>query len=274
MTFQGSLRFPLRMALGAGAVVLVAVVALIDRSQRLDLLHPELVTGWVLLAAVVFLALLNVRKKLSMVPVGRASDWVAAHVVLGVVVIVIYAFHARAIWPSGYELALALLFYAVILSGLIGYLLQRMAPASLANLGYEVIWERIPAELADMRERIEASILECARETGSEVLPRLYREELAWYFRRPRFVLASLVGTGASSSWVHHRLDSVSIYLRGKEIEHATFLRECARRKVHIDRAYAIQGLLKCWLLVHVPATYGFLVLVLWHLILVHVYLV
>ena len=56
MTFQGSLRFPLRMALGAGAVVLVAVVALIDRSQRLDLLHPELVTGWVLLAAVVFLA--------------------------------------------------------------------------------------------------------------------------------------------------------------------------------------------------------------------------
>ena len=87
-------------------------------------------------------------------------------------------------------------------------------------------------------------------------------------------MLASLVGTGASSSWVHHRLDSVSIYLRGKEIEHATFLRECARRKVHIDRAYAIQGLLKCWLLVHVPATYGFLVLVLWHLILVHVYLV
>ena len=154
MTFQGSLRFALRMALGAGAVVLVAVVALIDRSQRLDLLHPELVTGWVLLAAVVFLALLNVRKKLSMVPVGRASDWVAAHVVLGVVVIVIYAFHARAIWPSGYELALALLFYAVILSGLIGYLLQRMAPASLANLGYEVIWERIQIGRASCRERV------------------------------------------------------------------------------------------------------------------------
>ena len=274
MTVAGSLRFALRMALGAGAVVLVAVVAMVDRSQRLALLQPELVTGWVLLAAVVFLALLNVRKKLSMVPVGRSSDWVAAHVVLGVVTIVIYAFHARSAWPSGYELALALLFYAVILSGLFGYFLQRAAPASLANLGYEVIWERIPAELADMRERIEASILECARETGSEVLPRLYREELAWYFRKPRFVLASLFGTGVAASWVHHRLDSVSIYLRGKEIEHVEFLRQCARRKVHIDRAYAIQSLLKGWLLVHVPATYGFIVLVIWHLILVHVYLV
>ena len=274
MNVSVSLRFALRMALAAGAVVVVAAVAMIDHGERRALLRPEIVTGWVLFGAVVFLALLNMRKKLSMVPVGRSSDWVAAHVVVGVVTIVIYAFHARTAWPSGYELGLAILFYAVIISGIIGYVLQRTAPASLANIGYEVIWERIPAEIADMRERIETSILECARETGSEVLPRLYREELAWYFRKPRFVLASLVGTGVAAAWIHHRLDSVSIYLRGKEIEHVTFLRECARRKVHIDRAYAIQGLLKCWLLIHVPATYGFIVLVLWHLILVHVYLV
>ena len=66
---------------------------------------------------------------------------------LGVVTILFYAVHARTPWPSGYELTLAILFYIVILSGLFGYVLQRSTPGALANIGYEIIWERIPAEI-------------------------------------------------------------------------------------------------------------------------------
>ena len=272
MTQAGTLRFLLRMGLGTAAVIVVSAVVLIDHWQRQALLEPEIVTGWILLGAIVFLVLFNLRKKLPMVPLGRTSDWLAAHVAIGLATAAVYAVHARELWPSGYELALALLFYAVTLSGLLGYLLQRQVPRAVADIEHEVIWERIPAELAALRERAEAIVLECARETGSEVLPRLYREDLAWYFRKPRFVVASLVGDGVSASWLRHRFASVLPYLRGPELSYRDALRVCAKRKVDIDRAFALQGLLKVWLLVHVPATYGFLVLVVWHVILVHVY--
>jgi hypothetical protein len=269
----GSLRLALRAGFGLVAVGLCALIVWYDHDQRMSLEQVEVETGWILAAAILFLAFFNVRKKLSMVPLGRASDWLAAHIAVGVGVGVIYAVHVRDLWPSGYELYLALLFYAVMLSGIGGYLLQRMLPQAMTHVRNQFIWERIPKELADLREQVEDLVLECARETGSEVLPRLYREDLAWFFRKPRFTLASLLDAEASTSWVRHRFGSVETYLSGSEGEYHFRLRSLAYVKGDIDRAFAVQGVMKIWLLIHVPATYAFLVLMVWHVILVHVYL-
>jgi hypothetical protein len=269
-----TLRVALRAGFGVVAVCLAAAVVWLDQRERLTLQRAEFDTGWILLGAVIFLALFNVRKKLSMIPLGRNSDWLAGHISVGVIVAVIYAVHVRDPWPSGYEFVMAILFYVVMLSGICGYILQRTLPRAMTNVRNEFIWERIPTELASLRAEAESLVMECAAETGSDVLPRLYREDLEWFFRKPRFVLASTLHAEASSSWARHRFGSIESYLSDGELDYFERLRSMSYVKGDIDRAFAVQGLLKVWLLVHVPATYAFLALVVWHVILIHVYLV
>ncbi|MBN35848.1 MAG: hypothetical protein CMM46_13960 [Rhodospirillaceae bacterium] len=269
-----ALRFAFRVGFGMFLVGSCAAVAWYDYSQALVLGHPEIETGWLLLASIVFLALYNIRKKLSMLPLGRSSYWLVVHVVVGIGVIIVYALHARTLWPSGYELLLALLFYAVVLSGIAGYILQRVLSTALTKIQNEFIWERIPGDLYELRRQAEEIIMECAEKTGSEVLPRLYRENLHWYFRKPRFAISSLFVANTANFWLRHHIDSVSIYLQGEEHDYCSRLQALAYLKIDLDRSYTLQRLLKVWLLVHVPATYAFLVLVIWHVILVHVYLV
>jgi len=269
-----ALRVAFRAGFGMFLVGSCAAVAWYVAKQDLVLGHPEIETGWLLLASIVFLVLYNIRKKLSMLPLGRSSDWLVLHVAVGVGVIVVYALHARTLWPNGYELLLALLFYVVVLSGIAGYILQRVLSSALTKIRNEFIWERIPGELYELRREAEEIIIECAEKTGSEVLPRLYRENLHWYFRKPRFVFSSLIVPDTASYWLRYHFDSVSIYLQGGEHEYRSRLQALAYIKMDLDRSYILQRLLKVWLLVHVPATYAFLVLVVWHAILVHVYLV
>ena len=50
------------------------------------------------------------------------------------------------------------------LSGVCGWLYQRAMPARLARIGYEVIYERIPAEIAALREEAEKAALDGVEE--------------------------------------------------------------------------------------------------------------
>ncbi len=163
--------FNVVLVVGAG-LVLVLIATLADQS-RTALGVPAQLTGWTLFAAMAGLALLSARKKLSMVPVGRASYWLNAHVVVGLSALALFWVHTGNAWPSGlYEQALALLFYLLSLSGIIGYGLQRLYPARLTQGGDEVIYERIPAELARIRDDLESTLVACTEETGSDTLAR------------------------------------------------------------------------------------------------------
>ena len=61
-------------------------------------------------------------------------------------------------------------------------------------------------------------------------------------------------------------------YLSEKEIAYLEQLQELAEAKARLDLHYAAQGLLKVWLLVHVPLAAAMLVLAAWHMLLVNVY--
>ena len=113
--------------------------------------------GWVLLAFLGFLSLFSARKRLSMLPLGSAYAWRLLHEALGLVALALFWLHARTLWPKGlYEQILASFFYAVAFSGCAGSVLQRVYPSRLTRSGFEIIYERIPAELAQIRSQAEA----------------------------------------------------------------------------------------------------------------------
>jgi hypothetical protein len=240
---------------------------------RRGLGDPVFVTGYLLLAAIVFLALYNGRKKLSMVPLGRVSTWLTLHLVVGCATIVLFTLHARTLWPLGLaDRALALLFYLVTLSGLGGYVLQLWLPGRLTRSGPEVIYERIPAEIAILRDAAERVVTTAAEQAGFDTLGRYYVETLSWYFARPRFQLSHVFGGRRAEFWFRRRLATIRHHLSDAERPALDRLAELGAAKTVVDTQYAMQSVLKAWTLFHVPLAAALLSVGAWHLILVHVY--
>lgn len=251
---------------------LVGIWHLTERAT-LRMGDPTVVTGWSLVGVFVLLASFNLRKKLSMLPIGRVRHWTLAHVVFGFAGIGAYLLHVPTIWPDGtYEQCLAVLVYVVNVSGIVGYVLQRAYPARLTQTGVEIIWERIPAIVADLRAQAEAVIEGYSAETGVDTLARHYLETLDWFFRRPRFLFSHAVGGHRAQFWTARQRDAVINHMSAAERPYFDKLFDLARQKNLVDIHYSLQGLMKVWLLVHLPAAVAMIVLAAWHVILVHVY--
>ncbi len=258
------------LALGALALAAIGYYA---QTERLGLRDATFVTGWILLGAMVSLGLFNIRKRLSALPLGRAAYWLALHVVVGFFAVGMFVVHTGGVWPTGgYEQVLAGLFWATALSGVFGWLYQRTMPKRLSRVGYEVIYERIPAEIADLREAAENATLDGVSASGQPTLGRFYSETAEWFFQQPRFGWSHILGTGAAEQWVDQRFKTVRRLVGSQEAPALDAIEAAARQKLCVDAHYALQRSLKLWVAVHVVLTAATLSLAVWHLILVHVY--
>jgi hypothetical protein len=252
---------------------LFAGLAAATWQARVRLDEPAVLTGWALLAVMTLLAAFNGRKRLSMLPLGSAAAWLRVHLAGGVLALGIFWLHVGRPWPTGLsERMLAGLFYLVSLSGVLGAGLQRLYPPRLTQSGVEVIYERIPGELAELRARAQALVVRCAEETGSDTLAQHYLQTLDWFFRRPRFFASHAVGGQRAAHWVRHRCDAVSRYLNDAERGYLQQLRALAELKNALDLHYAAQSLMKGWLLGHVPLAAAVMAMAVWHVVLVHLY--
>ena len=164
------------------------------------------------------------------------------------------------------------MFYLVSLSGIFGYIIQRINPRRLVQTDFEIIYERIPAELAEIREKAEEEIRACTEETGSDTLARHYMETLSWFFRRPRFFFNNAFGGSAGQHWLRNQYRTVNRYLNDSERAYLDRVNELAEMKAKIDIHYACQSTMKYWLLFHLPLAAAVLGLMFWHVIVVNVY--
>ena len=255
------------------ATALFAVLIVGAERMTLRLRDPAQLTGYLLLGTMIGLALFNLRKRLAVLPLGRAYFWTLLHVTGGLLAVGLFWRHAETVWPTGaYERILAALFYLVSLSGIVGYLLQKIYPRRLTQTGIEIIYERIPAEIAALRERAEEIVLECTEKTGCDTLARHYVETLDWFFRRPRFQWSHAFGGDAGVHWARNQLEAVRRYLNEDERGYLDALAGLAEVKTKIDFHYVAQRIMKGWLLVHLPLAAAVMVVALWHLVLVNAY--
>ena len=108
------------------AVIIAGTVLYIMDQMELNLAKSEILSGYTLLGLIVFLGAFNVRKKLSMLPLLKASTWLVFHVVGGLLCIFLFWVHTASIWPDGnYEIALSIIFYLVFFSGIGGFFIQK-----------------------------------------------------------------------------------------------------------------------------------------------------
>jgi hypothetical protein len=236
------------------------------RAQERQLGSTAFTTGYLLLAAVLFLALYNVRKKLPFLPLGSSSTWLQWHLYVGICSIGLFALHAGTPWPSGVlNSALAATYLATIASGLIGLFLTRTIPRQLARVGEEVLYERIPILRLQVRTQAGDAVFQSVTASGATTLANFYVNRLFDFFHRPRGTRYFLRPTTARRRSLMSELTAVRRYLSDQEQAACERLFALLRRKDDLDFHEARQRLLKGWLFVHIGLTYGLVVLALLH---------
>ena len=255
------------------AIALLVVVYWAGQQSLMKNEDPAILSGWVTFAVMFFLMAFNARKRISMAPVVSARSWLVLHVVMGSALLPLFWLHTGRLWPSGVtEQIMAALYYLVSLSGIWGYFLSRIMPARLRNLDREVIFERIPQQLYEIRQVVQEKIRLAVESSGRDTLLRDYQESLSWFFARPRFFMSHLTGSRRPAAWVSRQNSALRPFLDDDEAQQFSQVLALMDEKNTVDAHFAMQWILKFWLFIHLPLAAALSVFVVWHVLLVHIY--
>jgi hypothetical protein len=268
MTFAARLRHNTAVTIGVAAVVL-GVYAVYD----VTLHRADFLSGWLLFATLLVLTLLNLRKKVTVLPIGSAAAWLQVHVYAGWLSVVLFLLHVGWRWPDGpLETTLGALYVVVTGSGFVGLALSRMLSKRLTRRGEEVIYERIPIFAAQLREEAENVVLQSAEQTDSSTVADFYHAHLSAFFSAPKNFLQHLMASNRGLFALLAEIADMERYLSPEERVFVERLRELVQRKDELDFHHALQTTLKSWLFVHVPIAYSLLILAVLHLVLVYAF--
>lgn len=265
-------RFQKKFWLGVLLFMAASLGALLaHRAWQPHLPAYAFVSGWVLFAFMLLLALFNVRKKLPFLPLGRSETWLQIHVYGGFFTVVLFLMHLNFRLPrGGFDAALAALFGVVTVSGVAGLFLSRQLPRRLQTRGGEVLFEKIPAIRHTLKAQAEKLAL--GNPAGSPIIAEFYVRELADFFAGPRNFWLHLQESRGPINRLLAELGDLRGNLAETEAKVLDELAQMARQKDGLDYHYALQTSLKLWLFVHLPFTYGLMLFTLWHIVLVYAY--
>lgn len=220
-------------------------------------------TGWFLLLLLLGLAAFNARKKLPFLPLLSAALWLRLHVYGGWLAVGIFVLHTGARLPGGVlEHLLWWGFVLVAGSGVFGLWLSRRLPPLLTRSGESLVYERIPRLRHQLQEETAALIRQADQETHSTTLADFHRHVLGPYLAHQPPVLAPLRSDDPEFHRVNLELRSLRRFFNEREIVLADQIGHLLEAKRNLDFQLAGQRLLKLWLFVHIPLTYGLLVVV------------
>jgi hypothetical protein len=230
-------------------------------------------SGYLLLTAVFFLALYNVRKKLPSLPLGSSATWMQLHIYVGAGTVGVFALHTRTAWPSGYlDMVLMVVYLLTVASGFLGLYLTRTIPAQLARVSEEIVYERIPAFRRQVRVQADGVVLEAVAASGATTLADFYAARLFGFFRQPRGWRYVAWPTSILRRSLMREMQHLRRYLSEAEQACCERLFTLVRRKDDLDFHEARQKILKLWLFAHIGLTYALVMLGLMHAILAHAF--
>jgi len=266
--------FAVRALRNTAFLVLASAIVLgLTWSYGLSLHDTAFLSGWMLLVGVAFLTAFNLRKKLPVLPLLSVSTWLQLHIYIGWLVIVLFLLHTSLRWPTGgLETGLWLLFVAVALSGVIGIVLSRVLPRRLRLHGERLIFERIPAFRAQLAGEVENLAMESVTQISSNTIAEYYTSRLQPFFRKPRNVWAHLLGSNEALQRLSREIRSLERYLDSKGQETLKEIEWRVAAKDNLDQQYAVQLFLKGWLFVHLPLTYGLVLVAAVHAVVVYAF--
>ena len=190
------------------------------------------------------------RRRLLIRPLNTGQKWLQAHVYGGVLAALFVLIHAGFRWPHGtFGFVLLALTLLVTLTGVLGVIGQKIVPPTLANMGTEAIYERIPEQVATLREEATQAVTGASdrlqRFYGSHVQPALAGPAMAWSY---------LVDVRSDRDRRIAEFDSLRSFVDDADRLRLEQLQTLLVKKIDLEAHYTWQTVLRWWLLVHVPA--------------------
>lgn len=242
---------------------------------------PRYLDGWVLAGGMGLQLYFHIARKTASLSPKSAMRWRKLHIFIGYLLIAAFLSHSDFSLPdTAFEWALWAGFVLVTVSGIFGtYLAWSLQTNRLIDEGMS--YDRIPIRRAELARDVHAAVAETDPAAPAIALPAppydawimdLYSDHLRGFFQGQRNSAAHLIGSQRPLKRLTDEIDNLSRYVDQQRREKLAVIRELVIEKDRLDFARVYLGLTRAWLFVHVPATYGLIVLTLLHILVVYAY--
>jgi len=240
---------------------------------------PGMLFGVVGTALMVFAGLLSARKKTIRLRLGSLSWWLKGHLWLGLLSVPMILFHTAFRWGGTLELLLMLLFFVVILSGVVGLVLQNIVPRAMKTL---LPTEAIPDQIGYLCQVLQSEAdNEVIAACGSDVLTVAFEspgkaeiDHDRWLANLHCTLVRPYLGSDtAGGSTLSSRRRAKWIFERARSSLPEPYqvtvdaLEEKCRVRRQLQSQSRLHLLLHGWLRLHIPFSVGLLVFTLVHIV-------
>lgn len=240
-----------------------------DRSAE-NLYNEAFVTGYSLAAICIFLMLLGVRKRVITTQIGRLAVWQRTHHYLGLLSLGAYALHAGVLTTGWLESLLALSFWAIALTGLIGWYVNRTSPKLLAAAGGQILRQDISEKSKLIAKEAYTLALTAAGKNDTAALADHYQASLSTFFSTRRGWVYRIKPSGGKRRKLLDDLESIDRYLSEEGRTQRRAMSVLVSSKDDLDFQSAIQNRIRFWAASHTWALGCFVVLTIAHVIIAH----
>jgi hypothetical protein len=238
-------------------------------------------------AFMLFALLLGLKKRVRTMRIGRAYWWMQGHVWLGLIAYPIILLHSGFRWGGPFTQILMWLFTLVVVSGIIGIVIQQLMPDRLLReVQYETIYEQIEHVVEQLQYEADAIVHGVVGEASgeafeTEVVPagaavataeqtnvlaakdflEFYSREVKPYLNRrvpPETKFTSELAAQVVFDHIRSTLPkSMHVAL--------TDLASIVEERRQLAQQKRMHHILHGWLIVHVPLSYALMLLAAWH---------
>ncbi len=245
---------------------------------------PRYLDGWVLAGGMSLQLSFHIAIKTASLSPKSAARWRKIHIFIGFLLIAAFISHSDFSLPdTGFEWALWAGFLLVTLSGILGTYLAWSLKAR-HGLDERISYDGIPTRRAELARDVHAAVVEPDPAAAQIALPGLpglphdawildlYANHLRDFFQGPRNFTAHLIGSKRPLRRLTDEIDSLFPYVDQPSQEKLAGIKSLVIEKDRLDFARVYLGLSKAWLFVHVPITYGLIVLTVLHILVVYAF--
>lgn len=220
-----------------------------------------LITGNLAAALFTLGLLYGARRRLRARPFRTAKRWLDVHIYGSLAAMLIVIVHAGFSLPHGVMgWALLLLSLWTTISGVAGRWLQRELPRRLAtNTTYEAIYERIPNLASALTAEADALM-----QGASHALMKTYQDDVRPMLLKPAPVWGWVSKGGVLRTQAQATVTAARGYAAPADKDRVTDLEAIVADKSDLDEQFALQHVMRSWLLLHVPPAFllfGFMVI-------------
>lgn len=206
--------------------------------------------------------------------IGSRAFWLKGHIWLGLLSVVLIFCHTGLRFGGLFEKALYLVYFLVVLTGVLGLILQQFLPRWMTlEVPCEVPFEQIPIVCATLREKADLEMDEKCQSPVVATADRIkdWYKQVAFPFLGGSFDRTSVLSDASKTVQVFEHLRSLPGIDESTKGLLARLQEYCSERR-RLGRQESLHRLLHGWLYLHVPLAWAMTVMMLVHAIVASLY--